>query len=57
MSKKKLKRNNHYIKQYWCEVINNLRRCKYNPNVWTIVTFRCFTSYFIHNGKELRRRL
>lgn len=57
MNKKKIKKNNYCVKLNWCKIINNVRKCKNNPNAWRIVTFRTFTSYFTYNGKEIRRKL
>lgn len=57
MSKKKLKHKTYQQKQRWCKLLNLLRRFNQNPNIWTAITYRSYTSSLVYYGKEIRRNL
>lgn len=57
MSKQKLKRKTYQQKQRWCKLLNILRRFNQNPNIWTAITYRSYTSSLVYYGKEIRRNL
>ena len=57
MSKQKIKHKTYQQKKRWCKLLNLLRRFKKNQNLWTVITYRSYTSSLVYYGKEIRRNL